>query len=64
MIANSNYKDLGRRIDPDKVLYDKAFEIISNPQYDGYEHMNLHQWFTHFLLNIFWWWDKVSCYAC
>ena len=37
VIANSNYKDLARRIEPDKVLlYDKAFEIISNPQYDGY----------------------------
>ena len=37
VIANSNYKDLARRIEPDKVLlYGKALEIISNPQYDGY----------------------------
>ena len=64
VISNSDYKDLARSIDPDKVLYNKAFEIISNPQYNGYERINLHQWFIHFLINILWWWNKVSCYAC
>ena len=29
-------KDLTRRTQSDKVLRDKAFEIASNPKYDGY----------------------------
>ena len=29
-------KDLPRRTASDKVLSDKAFEIASNPEYDGY----------------------------
>ena len=32
-----NYKDLTKRTQSDKVLRDKAFEIASNPKYDGYE---------------------------
>ena len=31
------YKELERRAQPDKVLKDKAFEIASNPKYDGYQ---------------------------
>ena len=31
------YKDLTKRTQSDKVLRDKAFEIASNPKYDGYE---------------------------
>ena len=30
-------KDLARRTESDKVLRDKAFEIASNPKYDGYQ---------------------------
>ena len=30
-------KDLKRRTQSDKVLKDKAFEIASNPKYDGYQ---------------------------
>ena len=36
MVYNK-YKDLGKRIQSDKVLKDKAFEIASNPKYDGYQ---------------------------
>ena len=35
--AYSDFKDLDRRTDADRVLRDKAFEIASNPQYDGYQ---------------------------
>ena len=30
-------KDLVKRTQPDKVLKDKAFKIVSNPKYDGYQ---------------------------
>ena len=33
---NGKYKDLEKRIQSDKVLKYKAFEIASNPKYDGY----------------------------
>ena len=29
------YQDLAKRIQSDKVLRDKSFEIASNPKYDG-----------------------------
>ena len=35
-IAYGKYKDLTKRRQSDKVLRDKAFEIASNPKYDGY----------------------------
>ena len=31
------YKHLNKRTQTDKVLRDKAFEIASNPKYDGYQ---------------------------
>ena len=31
------YKDLNKRAESDKVLKHKAFEIASNPKYDGYD---------------------------
>ena len=31
------YKDLTKRTHSDKFLRDKAFEIASNPKYDGYQ---------------------------
>ena len=31
------YKDLKRRAQSDRILKDKAFEIASNPEYDGYQ---------------------------
>ena len=34
--AYGKYKDLAKRTQSDKVLTDKAFEIASNPKYDGY----------------------------
>ena len=32
----SHHKDLINRIKSDKVLRDKAYDIASNPEYDGY----------------------------
>ena len=31
------YKDLTKRMEPDKVLKDKAFKNASNPKDDGYK---------------------------
>ena len=36
-MAYGKYKDLKRRTQSDKVLKDEAFEIASNPKYDGYQ---------------------------
>ena len=36
-IVYSKLKDLAKRTQPDKILRDKAFEIASNPKYDGYQ---------------------------
>ena len=33
----ANYKDLANRTHADKVLKDRAFEIASDPKYDGYQ---------------------------
>ena len=35
--AYSDHKDLINRTEADKVLRDKAYDIASNPKYDGYE---------------------------
>ena len=36
-MAYGKSKDLVKRVQPDKVLKDKAFKIASNPRYDGYQ---------------------------
>ena len=36
-MAYGDFKDLKSRTQSDKVLKDKAFEIVSNPKYDGYQ---------------------------
>ena len=36
-MAYGKFKDLNKRTQSNKVLRDKAFEIASNPKYDGYE---------------------------
>ena len=36
-MAYGKFKDLARRAQSDKVLRDKAFEIASNPKYNGYQ---------------------------
>ena len=36
-MAYHKFKDLEKRTQSDKVLKDKAFEIASNPKYDGYQ---------------------------
>ena len=35
--ANADHKDLINRTKSDKVLRDKAYDIASNPEYDGYQ---------------------------
>ena len=35
--AYANHKDLINRTEADKVLRDKAYDIASNPEYDGYQ---------------------------
>ena len=34
-MAYCKYKDLTKRMQSDKVLRDKAFQIANNPKYDG-----------------------------
>ena len=36
-MAYVDFKDLKTRTQPDKVLWDKAFKIASDPKYDGYQ---------------------------
>ena len=36
-MAYGKSKDLAKRTQLDNVLTDKAFEIVSNPKYDGYQ---------------------------
>ena len=36
-MAYGDFKDLTKRTQSDNVLKDKAFEIASNPKYDGYQ---------------------------
>ena len=36
-MADGKYKDLTKRTQSDRVLRDKAFEIASNTNYDGYQ---------------------------
>ena len=36
-MAYGNSKDLAKRTESDKVLRDKAFKIVSDPIYDGYQ---------------------------
>ena len=35
--AYADHKDLIKRTEADKVLRDKAYDIVSNPEYDGYQ---------------------------
>ena len=36
-MAYGKYKDLNKRKKSDKVLRHKAFELASDPKYDGYQ---------------------------
>ena len=36
-MAYGNYKGLTRRTVSDKILRDRAFNIATNPKYDGYQ---------------------------
>ena len=36
-LAFGDFKDLNRKTAADKVLRDKAFDIVKNPKYDGYQ---------------------------
>ena len=48
-MAYGKSKDLPKRIESEKVLIDKAFEIASDPKYDGYQR-GLASMFTSFLI--------------
>ena len=37
-MAYGDFKDLNRKTAADKVLQDKAFNIVKNPKCDGYQH--------------------------
>ena len=43
-----DFTGLARRTVSDKVLRDKAFNIVKNPKYDGYQRGPL--WFLNFLI--------------
>ena len=51
-MAYGKSKDFARRTQSDKVLRDKAFEIASNPKYDGYQRGLASMVYTFF--------DKIS----
>ena len=54
-MAYGKLKDLVKRTKSDKVLRDKAFEIASNPKYDGYQ-----RGLTSIVFNFFYFFDKKS----
>ena len=43
-----DFKDLPKRIVSDKILHDKAFNIVKNPKYDGYIVVDLLLWLIDF----------------
>ena len=49
-MAYGKSKDLIKRAQSDKVLKDKAFEIASNPKYNGYQRGLASKWFINFLI--------------
>ena len=40
--AYADHKDLMNRTEVGKVLRDKAYDIVSNPKYDGYQRFSEH----------------------
>ena len=50
-MAYGDFKDLAKRTAADKVLKNKAFNIVKNPKYDGYQR-GLALWFIVFLIKI------------
>ena len=55
-MAYSKFKDLAKRTQSDKVVRDKAFEIASNPKYDGYQRGSASIVYKFFYKNIYWKW--------
>ena len=47
-MAYGKYNDFTKRIQPDKMLRDKAFKSASNPEYDGYQRGLASMVFTFF----------------
>ena len=37
-MAYEDFKDLTKRTASDKILHDKAFNIVKNPKYAGYQY--------------------------
>ena len=48
--AYADHKDLINRTEADKVLRDKAYDIASNSEYDGYQMVIWRVRFTNFLI--------------
>ena len=48
-MAYENFKDLNRRTIADKVLHDKAFNIVKDQKYDGYQRF-FFQWFINVVI--------------
>ena len=55
-MAYSKFEDLAKRTQSDKVVRDKAFEIASNPKYDGYQRGSASIVYKFFYKNIYWKW--------
>ena len=55
-MAYSKFKDLAKRTQSDKVVRDKAFEIASNPKYNGYQRGSASIVYKFFYKNIYWKW--------
>ena len=52
-MAYGDFKDLNRRTASDKVLCNKAFNYAKDPKHDGYQILDLLQWFINFLIKNF-----------
>ena len=52
-IAYVDFEDLNRRTAADKLLSDKAFNIVKNPKHDGYQR-GLLQWSVDILIITLW----------
>ena len=55
------YKDLTKRTRSDEVLKDKAFEIASNSNYDGYQKGLGSMVYRVFDKKIYWKWLRYAC---
>ena len=57
-MAYGDFKGLNRRTSADKVVHDKAFNIVNNPNYDGYQRGLASMVYEFFDKKNFWEWYK------